>query len=328
MQAIEELGRSGNSLSEGLAVAALSHLSKHALADACEMVYQQHLRPLLDEYGGVQEWHLAPLVQVNITAGRLDEAVQYFTQLCSLPSRNAARVVRPSYRIFHMGLQHLAAVEQTLEQARNWIQNRQDQLPIQLINALLKACGQHRLLAEQSELAECVLAKRENYPKPDLATFQILLESCLANARSQESDTGIVSRAQQILQTMRTDFPKIKPDHIIYELLIKLYLQGSDDEANLETAFDYLEEMKHFNMMPSPQIYTALLDGLLLVSKRSDPPYNDARIDLLLQEMASLGYLGGKRHGYSRTKLPTRFFDALGKERINQIRDNFFASRN
>lgn len=308
-------------------MAALDNLSKHGLVDACEEVYQRHLRPILDGYGGVQEWHLAPLVQVNITAGRLNEPIQYFKELESLPSRNAARVVRPSYRIFHMGLQHLPVVQQTLEHVQRLDQSRLEQLPIQLINALLKACGQHRLLDQQSDLAQRVLSRQENYPKPDLATFHILLESCLANSRTADDEISNTSKAQQILQTMRTDFSKIKPDHIIYELLIKLYLQGSDAEANLETAFDYLEEMKHFNMIPSPQIYTALLDRLMSITEHSDPPYDDARIDLLLQEMASLSYLGGKRQGYARTKLPTRLYEALGRERINQIRDNFFASQ-
>lgn len=320
------LDERNNNLSEGLAVNALNHLSKHALVDASESVYERHLLPLLEDYGGVQEWHIAPLIRVNIAAGRLDEALRRFSELSSLPSRNTARIVRPSYRLFHDGLQHLSVLQHMLEQVQQWIEYRNEPIPIQFINALLKACGQHRLNDEQRNLAERVLSRQAKYPKPDLATFQVLLESCLTNHRSQDGDGSNIVRAQEILETMRTNYPNIKPDQHMYELLIRLYLQGDDAAANLETAFDYLEEMKHFNILPSAQIYAALLDRLLAVSKATDPPYDDARIDLLLQEMASLSYLGGRGEEYVRTKLPNRFYEALGKERIQQIRNAFYAS--
>lgn len=273
----------------------------------------------------MQEWHIAPLVSANIAAGRLDEALQHFSNLSRLPSRNAAVIVRPNYRIFSAGLQHLSIVQHMLEQVQQRIEYHDEPVPIQLLNALLRACGQHRLLEEQKAMAERILSKQPKFPKPDLSTFHILLESCLINHRSQTGDKSDVARAQEILDIMRADYRKMKPDQQLYELLIKLYLQGGNDNTYLETAFDYLEEMKHFNLLPSAQIYTALLDRLLAGSKHSDPPYNDARIDLLLQEMASLSYLGGRRQGYVRTKLPTRFYEALGKERVNQIREGFFA---
>lgn len=283
-----------------------------------------HLLPLLQGYGGIQEWHLSPLVQANIAAGRLDEALQRFEELSRLPSRNTAIKIRPSFRMFHAGLQHLSVLQHILEQVRHWIDYRDEPVPIQLVNALLKACAQHRLVDEQQSLAEQVLRGQAKYPRPDLETFIIILESCLISRRSENQQTSNVTRAEEVLDIMRHDYKKIKPDQRLYELLIKLYLQSTHDQW--EKAFDYLEEMKHYNIIPSAQIYIALLDRLLEVSSHTEPKYNDARIDLLLEEMASLSYLGGRRHEYLRTKLPNKFYEELGRDRILAIRDNFYAS--
>lgn len=226
--------------------------------------------------------------------------------------------------MFHAGLQHLSVLQHILDQVQQWISYRDERMPIQLVNALLKACGQHRLVEEHKALAERVLTMQAKCPKPDLETFKILFESCLVGRRSQTGELTDIARAEEILDIMRTEYKKIKPDQILYELLIKLYLQGPQDQW--EKAFDYLEEMKHYNIVPSAQVYIALLDKLLEISSHTQPKYDDARIDLLLEEMASLSYLGGRRHEYLRTKLPNKFYEELGRERIMEIRDNFFAS--
>lgn len=323
---IEILTQRNQNLTEGLAISALHHFSKHGLADACESIYTQHLVPLLTEaYGGVQEWHLAPLVQAHTAAGQVEKALERFGELLKLPSRNLAVVVRPSYRIFYDGLSHLSTVQQVLDRTTALINGGSQSVPIQLINALIRACSQHRLEKERDTLIDSVLSKHAHWPKPDMQTFKVCVENCLIKRSSRPGVTSDVEKAEGIVDIMRRDFTRIKPDRVLYELLIKLYLQGTD--AQWEKAFDYLEEMKHHNYLPSAQIYVAILDKLLAISRNTKPEYGDARIDYVLEEMASLSYLGGSRQGYIPSKLPRKFYDELGAGRILGIRDRFYAQR-
>jgi hypothetical protein len=318
---IEGLTSLGHNLSEGLTVPAMALFARHALVDACETVYNAHLVPHGGEVSNVQEWHVAPLVAVNLATGRLEESLRYFSELCKLSSRKSVPA-RPSYRLFHAGLRHLSAVQHTLEQLSNFIEYHSEPIPIQLINGLLKACGQHQLFQEQKTLADHVLSGTPRYPAPDSATFEILVQSCLIGHRSAPNAPSDVVAAEDVLQTMRMNHRSVKATQNLYEALVQVYLQA--DQEEWEKAFDYLEEMKYFNYMPKAQLYVKFLDKLL--ANEASGEDERSRIDLILQEMASLGYLGGKRRDYVRTKLPNKYYDLLGRERVMRIRDRFYAS--
>lgn len=306
----------GSVLSEGLSMSVLQNLSRHGLVEACEHVFAKHLRAhnIL-----LQEWHLAPMVTACTAAGELHKAVSYFEQLSALPS-HSGEYYKPSHQYFLNGLRHLSALRQMAAHLQTSLENGSLQIPIQFVNAMLAAYRIHRLPEDGIALADRVFEANSGLPLPDIPTFEIMLDYWSESSKPAGKLSSIEQTAQ-LLSTMQKDRRGLKPSKKIYETLIRIYLQGGEDE--LLKAFDYLEEMKHFNHMPSSHLYVAILQRLL--EDRGGNADDDERIDLVLQEMASLGYLAGERAN-GRSRLPLQLYDKLGMSRINDIRQHYYAT--
>ena len=108
--------------------------------------------------------------------------------------------------------------------------------------------------------------------EPDLETFRLLLQGCIAAHHRQLGD-HLLSEMKQF---------KIKPDEGIYENMILLCLT----QDVFEDAFFYLEEMKAAGYVPARKIYEALAGKCSSI--------NDPRVDMILQEMRECGYQIGR----------------------------------
>lgn len=104
--------------------------------------------------------------------------------------------------------------------------------------------------------------------KPDLATFNLLLDGCIGAQHRKLGDL--------LLEDMKD--AKMKPDSATFEKLIELCLT----QEVYEDAFFYLEEMKAAGIVPPITVYEAILTKCISVE--------DTRSVLVLQEMRECGY--------------------------------------
>lgn len=222
-------------------------------------------------------------------------------------------------------------------------------LPTQFVNATVKACHYHGY-SEEAEGIATEMLRPDGHFRPNIETFHILLAAC-APQRSQSAPHGEgeepdqpyrpghpkLSEVERIQTVLQRDFPHLIPVKATYELLIDLYTQAPLDDSRWQTAFEYLEEMKHFNMLPSPHTYAALMRRLLAADDDRESRLGDIeslagmpedpRIQLLLQEMATLGYLGGGKAGQrARSALNSTTRDRLGRDRLRDVMQTSFAS--
>ncbi|KAF8161013.1 hypothetical protein B0H34DRAFT_795856 [Crassisporium funariophilum] len=104
--------------------------------------------------------------------------------------------------------------------------------------------------------------------QPDLATFNLLLDGCIAAQHRQLGDL--------LLGDMKD--LKVKPNHETYEKIILLCLT----QEIYEDAFFYLEEMKAATYVPPQSVYEALVQRCRSAG--------DSRADIALSEMQECGY--------------------------------------
>ena len=349
------ISRSGLELDEGLAIGLLNLFSRYALVEACEELVKTHLRPILAG-SPIREWHLSPLLAAYMSVGRLVDAIRVFEEIKNAvisPLSSVGVYAEPSYRLFLEGLktaQQSLRASTMLEEILDDMPARigQSKLPIQLVNAVLSACNRHSLPQDFRRLSLRIFksAPASAGPKIDIDTFNILLANCLpiANAGGLSdldriySDT---SAAEALIKTLKSDFTHLSPNETTYETTIQVYLQAEGESWDL--AYNYLEEMKHFNIKPSSNIYIAFLHRQLdevqnlrdalddsneeqAKSILASQAKQDHRITILLQEMAVLGYLGGRsRNGFTRQVLDRVTRDRIGLNRIERIIEGSFS---
>lgn len=390
--AYERLVRMGIELDEGLAVSLLNTFSRHGAISLCEDVLTKQIAPILHGEP-LKEWHIAPLVTAYTTSGRLEAAIAAFDGLRdSLPS-TSTKAADPSYHMFLAGLKTVDAVQRALEYVRTLLQDKVagvegPRISIQLVNAVLKASDDLGMYDVHRTLSDLLLSDelQPEHLEVDVETFNILLSRYRGHKVYDPSGQLIArgsftaqNEVERIISVLKTKYKDIKPNYKTYETLSLLHLASKTD--NWEVAFDYLEEMKHFDFLPSGQLYCAFLNKLVdegeakarqlepdlaveaSIDEQSEPtsqnpsidgneplPYDssreqpstvagkdaedsplpaiaidDPRIDLLLQEMAALGYLGGGHLGIPRRNmLSADLRQKIGSDRILRAREGLF----
>ncbi|CAA7259294.1 unnamed protein product [Cyclocybe aegerita] len=103
---------------------------------------------------------------------------------------------------------------------------------------------------------------------PDLETFHLLLDGCIAARHRQLGDILLADVKEA----------KLEPDVRVYEKMIQLCLT----QDIYEDAFFYLEEMKAARFVPPRRVYEALMKKCSSVE--------DPRGEMVLQEMKECGY--------------------------------------
>ena len=352
-------------MDEGLATSLLTLFSRERLVEPCEELVYTHL-PRILAGSLAKEWHLAPLVAVYMSLGRIRDAIKVFDRIqyaVSVPSSSSNGSTEPSYRTFLEGLKTadqttraLLAIEELLDGKKSAQREQLKEIPIQLVNAVLAACNQHSLSSEVLQLSNAVFKPKPDTPLilPDIETFNILLASCLPPPPTPppasptelfhllpplpaaEIGFSDLQAAEGLLETLKTDFRHLTPNEATYETIIDVYLRAEGDAWDL--AFYYLEEMKHFDIMPSPFVYIEFMERQLneldILRGRLDESEGeearsilamqakqDHRIDLTLQEMAALGYLGVESgSGVSAQVLNRTMRHRIGDIRIRNIR--------
>ena len=244
-------------------------------------------------------------------------------------------------------------------------------LPIQLVNALLEVGikgnpvtpSGHEPIPVQSRQDDvarilsfildpsAAIQGSRSLPRPDIDTFNLAFSSCmpmLATRSTSESPPGPeeaeaadvrIAKAEAYLDKLRNQHGHLTPNKRTYTLLVQLCLSLPVGDSNWQLAFDYLEEMKHFDIMPPASVYIGILTRLLAEqAARSsaidaegvfgDATTEDARVDLVLQEMAALGYLGRMgKDSSGRNVLRRDLRTQIGSERITRIVDGLYRRR-
>jgi hypothetical protein len=356
--AIHRLVREGADLDEGVIVSALNLFSAHGFLDECELLVNQVLPTLLQTVP-LKEWHLTPLLASYMAAGHLEEAVHTYERIYQENTREfkpqsgkPVVVAQPNFRAFAEGLKTPEQALQAVQTLKKMLENRKHPPPIQLVNGIIHACQEHQLLDAITELSEVLFQDPSSTlaASIDISTFNTLLSACVPPIPSRlfpSLDKNVpqsdIERAESLLTHLRSGaFLRLTPNKATYEHLIDIYLYAPFGSPTWELAFDYLEEMKHYNILPSPFVYVGLLTRLLqernaaqeLARGIAVPPEtpesdNDKRIELVLQEMAALGYLGGNDpHARTHSVLSRIIRSRIGTAPLKRVNEQLLGPAN
>ncbi|CAO3689733.1 unnamed protein product [Rhizopus stolonifer] len=148
------------------------------------------------------------------------------------------------------------------------LKKEKKQVDITAFNVVVAAC------ADAGDVERTVSTYREADKlnvKPDVDTYNSILDVCI-KARVDKMDEVVISEMKKA---------NISPNVDTYMKMIEL----SCDRVNYEEAFNYLETMKEYGILPPQRCYTMLAQKL---SYNKDP-----RFHLVLEEMETFGYKVG-----------------------------------
>ena len=208
----------------------------------------------------VEEYHLAALLECYVAAGQVPEAFRVVSSIRANDLVPTINTVEP-----------IAAVltsPELIDQAFYGLEDMHKAgQPVDLasINALILASARikdlRRVRATQAAIPDFGL-------KPDIDTFNTVLDGCIAAEHRPLGDT--------VLSEMQA--AGVAPTAETYEKLIQLCLLPD----TYEDAFYYLEKMKAEDMRPSAAAYQAILRKCLRA--------NDRRWELVREETQLLSY--------------------------------------
>lgn len=367
--AYEELVRLQVQPDEGLATQLLGLFSRHRKLELCERLVRKTLPSILTDTT-LREWHLAPLCAMYISASRWEDALKVFSEI---QARNAEHgwvgppnttrrkallsPLAPSYTCFLDGMTTLEEVKAGHSRLLSMLDFENLghtseaasalQVPIELVNAVLRACLAHGLIDEMRDIESAIFrlaaTGSQTSPSPDIVTFNTLFAASLPletsnppGAHSITVSGEEISHAQRLMEVLKQDFVHLQPNAGTYAALTEAYVRGPEETWDL--AFDYLEEMKHFDIAPPAKIYLAILNRLVTpppgstesgdAAIQAQVQVEDERITYLLQEMAVLGYLGsGSRKDARRSVLSRDMRNIVGEARIDNILKSMYKRR-
>lgn len=335
---------------EGLATLLLGIFARHRKPDLCERLVEA-LRLTLSGFP-IREWHIAPLIAAYTSVGRYEDAIKVFAEIESdhprhyRYKRRDGTHVTPSYTSFLDGFKTVEEVQSGYK----WLSERLGKvdavaidIPIQFVNAVMKACIMHDMLVELREfegiLFRMLSEGAATALNPDIATFNIIFSANLPASASNPPGAHVadipadeIEHLERLMQVLRNEFPHLKPTKATYTSLAETYARGP--EETWELAFDYLEEMKYFNIAPPARLYLAILNRLVTPppESASEDPYVYAqsqtdrhRVGLILQEMAALGYLSPKSsRERGRSTLSREMINLIGEDSIEDVLSNLY----
>ncbi|KAF9481567.1 hypothetical protein BDN70DRAFT_876230 [Pholiota conissans] len=208
-----------------------------------------------------EEHHFAALIEAFCRNGQMKEAL---ISLAIVKSNN----ITPTSSTTSVILDSIKSDVESLDAA--WalideIHESESGLDIEAIKVVIEAS----IYLGDLQRAVGIYKSLEDYGlKPDLATFNLLLDGCIGAQHRQLGDL--------LLAEMKDS--KIKPDSTTFEKLIELCLT----QDIYEDAFFYLEEMKSAGYVPPVTVYDALLKKCISA--------DDTRSIIVLEEMKECGY--------------------------------------
>ncbi|KAJ3502573.1 hypothetical protein NLJ89_g8825 [Agrocybe chaxingu] len=242
---------------EGLCLSVLSTAARCGLPDLATDV----LRAL--KAGGVpwQEHHFASLIEAFCRNNQLKEALVTLHIMRSNdiePTHTTASFVFETVKSDVDSLDSAWAIIDDIHSSNSGLDNAALRVIIQasiFLGDLQRAVGIYKSFSDYG------LA-------PDLETFHLLLDGCIAARHRQLGDILLADIKEA----------KLEPDVRVYEKMIQLCLT----QDIYEDAFFYLEEMKAAKFVPPRRVYEALLKKCSSVE--------DPRGEMVLQEMKECRY--------------------------------------
>lgn len=242
---------------EGLCVAVLNTAARHGIPDLASDV----IRVLQSMDVTWQEHHFAPLVEAFARSGQIKEAI---ITLDIMRSNNIEPLTETALPIFDAIKDDIATVESTWNLVDE-LHNEGKKVDISALKAIIKAS---LTLGDLQRAIGAYKAFPDFNVVADLATFNLLLQGCVAAAH-RELGNLLLSDMKEL---------KLKPDQNTYEEFIALCLTQDD----YEDAFFYLEELKATGNIPPNIVYEGIVGKCL--------SRGDGRYQIALDEMKELGY--------------------------------------
>jgi pentatricopeptide repeat protein len=246
---------------EGLCTLVIGVAGRHNKPDLATSV----MAVLGEEDITPKEYHFPPLLEALCGSGRVSDAMEVLTVMRSSgfnadlaaaePIVNALSKSAEDVDKGFYGLQALRATGK--------------QIDVAAFNAVLKAA---EVLGDPNRAMVIYRQADGLGVVPNLETSHVLLAAC--------ASAGAINQAEYLLNDMKKrDVATVTEyDVTTYDLLVKLYLTGTD----IEKAFGYLEEMKSKGIRPPLSVYEALVKKCVLEG--------DGRSQPLLQEMQAGSY--------------------------------------
>jgi len=247
---------------EGLCLEVLHTASRHGLPVLAADVF----RVLTDIKTPLQEYHFGPLVEAFCTSGMIKDALATLTLMRDADVHPDSGTTYPICRVIQSSPDYLESACTAVEQLRD----EGKTVHLSALNCIIQASVGRRDLQR-------AVGTFNSFPtfdvKPDVETFNLLLEGCVAAAHRDLGDKLLLEMKEAAIQ----------PNSGTYESLIMLCLT----QTTYEDAFFYLEEMKGLKLVPPVSIYEALVQKCVLMG--------DTRYKLAVEEMAECGHRVSKK---------------------------------
>ncbi|TFK44626.1 hypothetical protein BDQ12DRAFT_594984 [Crucibulum laeve] len=242
---------------EGLCTAVLHTAARHGLVDIAIDVLRA-----LDRIGVSQEeHHVASLIEAHVRGNQLKDAMLALQCACANNIQVGTGTILPILNLINRDIDGVDAASTVVDQLYKDGQH----INVVLLQLILQAAVS---LGDLQRAVGTYKSYAEYDVKPNLATFNVLLEGCVTAGHRQLGDL--------LLADMKA--AKIKADCDTYENMVYLCLT----QDIYEDAFFYLEEMKSAEHVPPPRVYEALAQKCII--------NDDSRYTLVLEEMRECGY--------------------------------------
>ncbi|KAI6134511.1 hypothetical protein EV401DRAFT_1905625 [Pisolithus croceorrhizus] len=242
---------------EGTCIAVLHTCARHGLPDLATDVIRV-LRSIGVDW---QEYHFAPLLEAFSRVGKLKEAFGTLHLLRSNGIVPLPETTQPITDILKRDLDAVDGVWKILDELRD----EGHTIDAAAVNTIIEASV---ALGDLQRAVGAYKAIREYTSKPDVETFNHLLQGCI-NAEHRELGDKLLLDLKQA---------NVRPNALTYERTILLCLT----QPTYEDAFFYLEEMKAQKIVPPLRVYEAIV--------RTCVAAGDSRYALALAELEQCGY--------------------------------------
>lgn len=242
---------------EGVCLAVLNTAARHGLTDLATDV----LRVLKSAGVEWEEYHYASIIEAFCRNSQLKEALVTLNLMRNSNISPNSKTTRPILDAISTSIETLDETWQIIEQ----IQKEHDPVDTAALNVLIQASVQ---LGDLQRAMGSYKSFDEYFVSPDIETFNILLDGCIAAKHRQLGNV--------LLDQLKA--AELTPNEDTFERMVYLCLT----EEKYEDAFFYLEEMKAAGHVPPLRTYAKII--------RKCIGADDPRYKMALEEMAEIGY--------------------------------------
>jgi len=208
-----------------------------------------------------QEHHFAPLIEAFCRANNLKDAL---VTLDIMRSNDIEPLTQTALPILNAISRDVDVVDTTWA-VIDEMHKEKKRIDVSALNVIVQASV---ILGDLQRAVGTYKSYSDYGVKPNLDTFNFLLEGCISSSHRELGDLLLVEMKEE----------KIKPDRDTYKNMILLCLT----QDTYEDAFFYLEEMKAGNQVPPLRVYEALV--------RKCASVGDSRCHIAIAEIEGCGY--------------------------------------